>query len=207
MQYHEGKSFLANPRIFRSDRALFFPNFVGSTLLPGAAGRAPHSTTLALLNRVSLVSVYSSEWARRQSASFTSPDANPALRDLLARNKGVAQQVEVNVEPNVLRAWVLYAFKGKLRREREEEEWDRYFIVRKGITDEVRESLGIMNEKVGYVFLVDGACRIRWAASGNAEGEEVEYLNKGLKMLVGEATVGVKEGAGKEKSARKVAAA
>ncbi|GME25015.1 ATP10 protein [Neofusicoccum parvum] len=201
MQYRSGKSFLANPRIFRADRALFFPNFVGATLAPGAAGRAPRDTTLALLNRVSLVCVYSSEWARRQVASFTAPAANPALRGLLDANRGVAQCVEVNVEPNVMRAWVLGLFKGRLRREREEEDWERYFIVRRGITDEIKENLGIMNEKVGYVFLVDGACRIRWAASGDAEGDEREYLNKGLKMLVGEATAGHKEESGKKKAA------
>ncbi|OJD37647.1 mitochondrial atpase complex subunit atp10 [Diplodia corticola] len=190
MQYHGGKSFLANPRIFRADRALFFPNFVGSTLLPGAAGRAPHSTTLALLNRVSLVSVYSSEWARVQATTFTGPDANPALAALLAANRGVAQHVELNVEPNPLRALILNMYKGRLRRQRDERDWDRYFVVRRGITEEMRECLGIMNERVGYVFLVDGACRVRWAASGKAEGDEVEYLNKGLRMLIGEATVG-----------------
>ncbi|KAF9640449.1 ATPase assembly factor ATP10 mitochondria [Lasiodiplodia theobromae] len=207
MQYHSGKSFLANPRIFRSDRALFFPNFVGSTLLPGAEGRKPHSTTLALLNRVSLVSIYSSEWARQQSATFTAPEQNPELRALLEANRGVAQHVELNVEPNPMRAFILNLYKGRLRRQRgNEADWDRYFIVRRGFSDEMRENLGIMNEKVGYVFLVDGACRIRWAASGNAEGDEKEYLNKGLKMLIGEATVGhhhyhPKEGSAVEKAA------
>ncbi|KAL1622797.1 Mitochondrial ATPase complex subunit atp10 [Diplodia seriata] len=190
MQYHKGKSFLANPRIFRADRALFFPNFVGTTLVPGAEGRKPHSTTLALLNRVSLVSVYSSEWARAQAASFTAPERNPDLHALLAANRGVAQHVELNVEPNPLRALILHMYKGRLRRMRDEADWDRYFVVRRGISDEMRECLGIMNEKVGYVFLVDGACRVRWAASGEAEGDEVEYLNKGLRMLIGETTVG-----------------
>ncbi|EKG19601.1 ATPase assembly factor ATP10 mitochondria [Macrophomina phaseolina MS6] len=197
MQYHSGKSFLANPRIFRASRALFFPNFVGATLLPGAAGRKPHDTTLALLDRVSLVSVYSSEWARVQAATFT--EDNAELRETLDVNRGVAQHVEINVEPNVMRAWILNMYKGRLRGQRKEEDWDRYFIVRKGITDEIRENLGIMNEKVGYVFLVDGACRIRWAASGNAEGEEKEYLNRGLKMLIAEATTGHKEPSGKDK--------
>lgn len=188
MQYNSGKSFLANPRIFRASRALFFPNFVGSTLLPGAAGRKPHDTTLALLDRVSLVSVYSSEWARAQAATFT--ENNKELKETLDANRGVAQHVEINVEPNVMRAWILNMFKGRLRGQRREEDWDRYFIVRKGITDEIRDNLGIMNEKVGYVFLVDGACRIRWAASGNAEGEEKEFLDRGLKMLIAEATQG-----------------
>lgn len=188
MQYNSGKSFLANPRIFRASRALFFPNFVGSTLLPGAAGHKPHDTTLALLDRVSLVSVYSSEWARAQAATFT--ENNKELKETLDANRGVAQHVEINVEPNVMRAWILNMFKGRLRGQRREEDWDRYFIVRKGITDEIRDNLGIMNEKVGYVFLVDGACRIRWAASGNAEGEEKEFLDRGLKMLIAEATQG-----------------
>jgi mitochondrial ATPase complex subunit ATP10 len=50
----------------------------------------------------------------------------------------------------------------------------------------VREALGIANSKVGYVFLVDGECRIRWAGSGNALEGEAEALARGVRRLVEE---------------------
>lgn len=185
MQYERGKSFLANPRVFRADRALFFPNFVGTTL---ANSSKPADTTLVLLNRISLVSVYSSDWALKQVQTWTSEKHNPDLRRLLDGSKGIAQHVEVNIETNRLKHAILSLFKGRLRNERTQDDWDKYFFVRKGITDEIRENVGIMNAKVGYVFLVDGACRIRWAGSGDAHEEEKQYLNKGLRTLIAETT-------------------
>lgn len=43
-----------------------------------------------------------------------------------------------------------------------------------------------MNSKVGYVYLVDTDCRIRWAGSGPAEPAELETLNAGLAKLIAE---------------------
>jgi hypothetical protein len=45
---------------------------------------------------------------------------------------------------------------------------------------------------VGYTYLVDNECRIRWAGSANAQDEEKEGLAKGFQKLVYEA----KEAAG-----------
>lgn len=44
----------------------------------------------------------------------------------------------------------------------------------------------MMNSKVGYVYLLDDACHIRWAGSGNAEPSEIESLNNGLERLIEE---------------------
>lgn len=183
VQYERGKSFLANPRVFRADRALFFPNFVGKTL---ADSRQPADTTLVLLNRISLVSVYSSDWALKQVQTWTSEKHNPDLCRILQGSRGIAQPVEVNIETNLLKYFILSLCKRRLQNERAQEDWDKYFFVHKGITDEIRENVGIMNAKVGYVFLVDGACRIRWAGSGDAQEEEKHFLNKGLRTLISE---------------------
>lgn len=95
-----------------------------------------------------------------------------------------------------MRALILKASLGALRKVMAEEAWGRYFIVNKGFnpggrwlapTDfpgGVREALGIANGKVGYVFLVDRECRIRWAGSGNALPGEAEALARGVKKLV-----------------------
>jgi len=50
----------------------------------------------------------------------------------------------------------------------------------------MREAIGVGNSRVGYVYLVDGLCRVRWAGSGNAKGREKESLVKGVRKLAEE---------------------
>lgn len=56
-------------------------------------------------------------------------------------------------------------------------------MVRRGLTDELRMDIGFINRRVGYVYLVDWDCKIRWAGSGNAEAEEREGLVNAVKRL------------------------
>lgn len=76
---------------------------------------------------------------------------------------------------------------GGLRKQFGEENYGKYFLVRRGVTDLVRESIGLLNGKVGYTYLVDTECRIRWAASGASTPEELEGFTKGIQKLVREA--------------------
>jgi ATPase complex subunit ATP10 len=94
-------------------------------------------------------------------------------------------------------------FAGSLRRRVGRENWGRYFMVKKGITDEIRESIGVLNSKVGYTYLVDHQCRIRWAGSGSADPGEKEGLVKGMQRVLSEME---KEGVG-EGFVRKIVAA
>ena len=50
----------------------------------------------------------------------------------------------------------------------------------------MREALGVGNGKVGYIYLIDGQCRVRWAGSGRAETGEKEGLVRGVGRLVEE---------------------
>ena len=190
MQFREGKSFLAPPRLFRADKALYFPNFHGQTLQKDGV---PRDTTPLLAGRASVVAVYSSRWAEDQADSFVSPAANPALARVLgaharADGAGPAQLVRVNVEDNALKAGLVRLFMGGLRRRTPEADWDKYFLVRRGITEVMREHIGLFNSKVGYVYLVDAQWRIRWAGSGPSDEGERESLARGLERLVGEIT-------------------
>jgi len=56
--------------------------------------------------------------------------------------------------------------------------------VRKGVSEKIRETIGLLNGRVGYVYIVDEECRIRWAGSGDAEGTEMQDMNKGFRKLV-----------------------
>ncbi|KAL1882736.1 hypothetical protein VTK73DRAFT_1256 [Phialemonium thermophilum] len=184
IKWHKGKSFLSPPRLFRAELSLYFPNLYGRTLVK--TDKKPRDTTPVLIGRASVVAIFSGLWAENQVKTFISPEANPDLQAALNESGGRAQLVRINVEENAMKAWLIRLFAGSLRRQLGKPNWDKYFIVRKGISDEIRESIGLLNSKVGYVYLVDEHCRIRWAGSGPSEPEERAGLVKGVQRLVSE---------------------
>ncbi|KNG51493.1 mitochondrial atpase complex subunit atp10 [Stemphylium lycopersici] len=181
-KYRSGKTFMANPRIFKKEAALYFPNFHGDTL--EGKGR---DTTNVLAGKVSLVNVYSSQWGLTQVETFTGKKTNAALHDMLSKHPEVAQMVDVNIEENSMKAWIIALFQWRLKASKSREDWGRYFVVRKGVSERIRETIGLLNGRVGYVYLVDQDCKIRWAGSGDAEGTEMEDMNKGFAKLIAEA--------------------
>ncbi|KAK0303637.1 Mitochondrial ATPase complex subunit atp10 [Friedmanniomyces endolithicus] len=199
MRFHQGKVFVAPTRLFRREVALWFPNFFGRTLvkkrglerrvgLRDGYGGFGRGTTEVLRGRVSVVSLVGNAWAQRQVETFVGGGVNPELHALLEEHRGLVQRVEINWETNWLKWWILKIFAvPNLRRSRTVEEQGRYFLVKRGVNDIMKEALGVLNDKGGYVYLVDGECRIRWAGSAEAEEGERKRLVEGVKKLVREA--------------------
>lgn len=157
---------------------------VGSTL---ASPKTSFDTTSVLRDRISVVSVYSGRWAEMQTQSFINEQSHPALAELMiqdAQQHGPLQKLEINIEEDWMKALIIRTFMGGIKKLRREEDWKRYFLIRKGITDEMKEAIGMGNAKVGYVYLVDWMCRIRWAGSANAEEGEKEGLVAGSMRLL-----------------------
>lgn len=119
-------------------------------------------------------------------ATFTGPVQNPGLFDALRSDISLAQKVDINLEDNSMKAWLVRMFMWRMRQKLPTEQHNKYFLVRRGLTDGLREAIGMMNTKVGYVYLLDDDCRIRWAGSGPAEELEIESLNNGIRRLVEE---------------------
>jgi mitochondrial ATPase complex subunit ATP10 len=187
---HKGKTFLAPPRLFRHDVSLYFPNLYGRTLLKDTS--VARDTTPVLAGKASVVAIYSSKWALEQANTFMGKEQNPALHEILDRSEGEAQLVQINVEDtSYLKYWIVRMLAGSIRREVGKDNWDKYFLVGKGFSEEIRESIGYLNSKVGYIYLVDGDWRIRWAGSGPAEADERESLTRGLARLLDEADKGI----------------
>lgn len=180
---HKGKSFLAPPGLFKGEKALYFPNFYGQTLLKEKFHR---DTTPLLEDKISVVSVFSSAWAENQAATFASKKKNPELHEVVKNSGGLAQIVQINVEENALKAMIVRLFMPNLRKRLGTENWGRYFLVRKGISDQIRDAVGLLNSKVGYTYLLDGDCKIRWAGSGVCEGDEKVGLVRGTRRLIEE---------------------
>ncbi|MCJ1475973.1 Mitochondrial ATPase complex subunit atp10 [Lambiella insularis] len=192
MQYSKGKTFVAPRSLIREPKALYFPNLHGVTL---ASPSLAMDTTPLLTHKISLISMFSGTWAERQTMTFIGDAKDPhvELGILLEAKRGVLQRVDINVEEDILKAGLIRLFMGGLRRKLPVERHGAYFLIRRGITEEIRDKIGMLNSKVGYVYLVDGNCRIRWAGSGRAEEGERESLIKGLRKLVEEAESPVME--------------
>jgi ATPase complex subunit ATP10 len=189
MRHHKGKTFLAPPRLFKSGPALYFPNLAGQTLLKDGKRM---DTTPVLLGKVSVVSLFSSAWAENQAATFASEKSNPALHEAVKESGGLAQLIQINIEENTLKAMLIKLFMPGLRKRLGVHNWGRYFLVEKGMNDDIRDSIGLLNSKVGYTYLLDGECKIRWAGSGISEDGEKEGLVRGVNRLVEEVKLGVK---------------
>lgn len=178
---------MSNPRLFKAEHALYFPNLHGLTL---ASPKDPQDTTAMLRGQISVVTMFSSVWAETQVGSFTGPKQNPGLAELLANNSQHVQKVDINVEENLMRAWLVKRFMWSMRKKLPLEQHARYFLIEKGFNEMLKEAVGMMNTKVGYVYLVDSHCRIRWAGSGPAEAAELQTLNNGLAKLLAEKKAG-----------------
>jgi ATPase complex subunit ATP10 len=184
LKYNEGKTFRSNPRLFKRELALFFPNLYGITL---ASQNKPKDTTTITRGKISVISLFSSLWAEQQVATFTDAKQNPGLFEALATDKtSIAQRISINVEESALKAWLVKKFMWRMRQQLPVEQHDRYFLVQKGMTNAIKEAIGMLNSKVGYVYLLDDAGHIRWAGSGSAEPDEKESLNAGLLKLIRE---------------------
>ena len=151
-----------------------------------ATPRLLRDTTAVLEDKVSIVGVFSETWAQRQVATFVGEKENPELHALFTEGKETVQKVDINYEPSAMKAALIRLFMPGLRRRMPKEAHGRYFVVRRGVTEEMRDDVGWINSKVGYVYLVDRECKIRWAGSGRAEAGEKEGLVAGVKRLLEE---------------------
>ncbi|KAF4547808.1 ATP10-like protein [Elsinoe fawcettii] len=189
MKYFKGKVFYAPDRVFKSQFARYFPNLRGRTLEDVDA-----DTTDVLQGQISVVSVASSSWAQKQADAWCQERQNPGLEGLLdhwpGRDQGRrAQLVEINYEPNSWKYWLVKMFANQQRKIRSQFRWGRYFTVHKGFSQDLRLAIGMPNEKVGQVYLVDERCKIRWAGHALPEEQEKESMVKNLRRLLAEPKV------------------
>ncbi|KAI9028863.1 ATP10 protein-domain-containing protein [Phycomyces nitens] len=173
MRKHGGKMYQASAKLIKTEKAGYMPDFEGTDL-----DRKPVHTTDLLMDKISLMSfVY---------AKYGEPHAESFIQPFLKRFGGQKdiQLVEVNVQENFLKQLLVKAFVPSIRKNLAQERKENYVLLMKDIT-RVRKMLDMTNQYIGYVFLVDENCKIRWVAHGDATPEEIgnmlgmtEYLNE-----------------------------
>jgi ATPase complex subunit ATP10 len=185
LKFEKGKLWLGNEKLWRGEMSLWMPNLVGETL----SGEPYRATTEVLRGKISLVAVFQRDWAQKQAETWFGASKNPVVAKLI--EEGRVQLVQVNVEDAPLARVIQNMFRWFMRRGVDKKRQDGYFFVRQ-IPDSVVEEIGILNSRVGYVYLVDQECKIRWAGCADANEGEKEALNKGAETLVRRAEMGGK---------------
>jgi ATPase complex subunit ATP10 len=95
------------------------------------------------------------------------------------QGKDRVEIVKLNLSEGWLNKWILQALiKGLMKKNTPAQEHDRTFIYFGSDLEPFRDALRMHNILTGYVFLLDGLGRVRFAGSGGAEGEDVENLVK-----------------------------
>ena len=177
MKYARGKIFASNPKMFKKESALFFPNFWGYTL-----DREEAEITSVMKGKISVVCVFSRRWAEEQCSTFVGGAQNPELWNTVKENSDLVRFIDISVEESLLSRSILWVFSGNIKKEKKEP-FQKYFVLKR-IKERVRQVLGMINHKSGYVYLVDPECKIRWAGSGDAWEGEKESLAAGVRRLI-----------------------
>jgi mitochondrial ATPase complex subunit ATP10 len=181
VNYSRGKIFTANPSIFKSEVALYFPNLYGTPL----DSTESFDTTPLLKGKVSLVNVYSSMWGENQIENWMQSNG---VDEALEKHKDILQRVDFTLEDNFWKRLLVNIFKKNIRKKTPKERHSKYYFIRNGVmTDEMRELIGLKNSRIGNVYIVDQDCKIRWAGSADPTDEERRAFIKGLNKVVEQA--------------------
>jgi len=162
---HGGKTWMAPNVLIREDKALYFPNIVGSRLDNGVKAHTTHMCA----GKVSVIAMLSTKVSEIHAASYTK------LLNGLYRKRSTYQYIQINLQENILKSILVSIFLSSLRSKIPPAQHTRYLVSRQNM-EYVREPLGMTNSRIGYVYLVDENLKIRWAACADAKSEEAEAL-------------------------------
>ncbi|ODN78984.1 hypothetical protein, variant [Cryptococcus amylolentus CBS 6039] len=170
-----GKLWIAPSVLIREDRANYFPDISGKNLL----GTNVHTTDL-FAGKATLVSIISTRLSEEHVQTFS----QPVLEDLEGHPR--FQSVTINHQPNSLKTWIVSMFTSSLKRTIPKEYWGNYIYATSSWSElDILQPLNLDNHLLGYTFLVDHNCKVRWAGCGEATEEERQNLRRAAAVLVG----------------------
>jgi len=178
MRQHGGKLYEASNKLIRAEKALYMPDFEGLKF-----NKEQVHTTDLLQGKISLMSFVLAQYAEQHANSFI----NPFLNEFKGRKD--IQLVELNVQENLLKQYLMKALVGTIRKNTPLERQDNYVLLYKDIS-RARRYIGMSNQYIGYVFLIDENCKIRWTAHGIATPEEVANMIGMTKFLAEKRSAG-----------------
>ncbi|KAG0088728.1 Mitochondrial ATPase complex subunit atp10 [Podila epicladia] len=160
------KLWKATTSMVNADKALYMPNIVGTSLKTSE----PIELVDVLRGKISLLAISGTRFGEEQIETY--------MRPFLSRwpaGSSKVQMVELNIQENPLKAGLVRMMVPFVKKTIPEERHANYILHYKSIKH-LKEPLSMQNSYLGYVFLVDGNCKIRWGAHGPATETEVKTL-------------------------------
>ncbi|KIP07311.1 hypothetical protein PHLGIDRAFT_89785 [Phlebiopsis gigantea 11061_1 CR5-6] len=170
---HGGKKWIAPPVLIREDKSLYLPDISGTPL---DSPDKVHTTDLCL-GKVSVISMLSSKISEIQCKMYVEPTVNEY------NDHAHFQHIQINLQENPLKSMLVSFFASNIKKTLPKEQWGRYLISGQNM-DYIREDLALENRHIAYVYLVDTACRIRWAACGDPQPQEINSLRQCTSVLL-----------------------
>ncbi|ORZ27206.1 ATP10 protein-domain-containing protein [Lobosporangium transversale] len=169
------KLWKGTPNMISADKALYMPNITGTSLKTSK----PVELVDLLHGKVSLVAISGTRFGEEQLETFVKPFLEKWPMGM-ANSK--VQLVELNIQENPLKAGLVRMMVPFVRKSIPEERHATYMLHYKSIKH-LKGPLSMPNSYLGYVFLVDGNCKIRWGAHGKATEEELQTLLDSVQRL------------------------
>ncbi|RXW14905.1 hypothetical protein EST38_g10949 [Candolleomyces aberdarensis] len=170
---HGGKTWIAPKVLIRDDKSLYLPNVSGKSLLD----KSTKNTTEICFGKITVLAMLSTRMSEMHAQGFVEPTHNRFS------SHPQYQYVQVNLQENLLKAFLVNLFLGKLRQHIPPELHENYLVSTQNM-EYVREAMGMTNSKVGYVYLIDENLRIRWAGCADPEPEEIQALESCTGVLL-----------------------
>ncbi|KAI0052069.1 hypothetical protein FA95DRAFT_1580191 [Auriscalpium vulgare] len=170
---HGGKTWMAPNVLIREDKALYFPNIMGNRLDNGEQTHTTHlfpgKVTVVAMLSTKISELHAKSYVRRVNEEYS--------------QYPTYQYMQINLQENVLKSILVNLFLTSLRRNIPTHLQPTYIVSRQNM-EYVREQLGMINSRIGYVYLVDEKMRVRWAACADAKNEEEQALIRGVGVLL-----------------------
>ncbi|KAF9153982.1 Mitochondrial ATPase complex subunit atp10 [Linnemannia schmuckeri] len=171
------KLWKATPSMINADKALYMPNIIGTSL------KTSESVELVdlLRGKISLVAISGTRFGEEHIESYMTPFLK-RWPMTVANNSSKVQLVELNIQENPLKAGLVRMMVPFVKKTIPEERHANYVLHYKSIKH-LKDPLSMQNSYLGYVFLVDSNCKIRWGAHGPATEAEVKTLLESVQKL------------------------
>lgn len=171
------KLWKATSNMINADKALYMPNIIGTSL------KTSESVELVdlLRGKISLVAISGTRFGEEHTESYMTPFLK-RWPMTAANNSSKVQLVELNIQENPLKAGLVRMMVPFVKKTIPEERHANYVLHYKSIKH-LKDPLSMQNSYLGYVFLVDSNCKIRWGAHGPATEAEVKTLLESVQKL------------------------
>ncbi|KAF9073034.1 ATPase assembly factor ATP10 [Rhodocollybia butyracea] len=164
-RWNGGKTWIAPKVLIREDRSLYFPDIAGKSLLHGN----PRHTTSMCIGHITILCILSTKISEIQIDAFT--------KSSMARFSWhpLFQRIQINLQENILKSLLVSLFLASLRRAIPVDQHATYLISSQNMEYQ-SEAIGLENNRVGYVYLIDENLRIRWAGCADPTADEAKAL-------------------------------